>query len=361
MTIDSIDINICRNLIISFSKQHKRIESWKNLSEALRKLSEQLNKFSREVVDGLNKPNHDFECIYNCVTDKDNGWQSIRDSLQLSLDKINDILNDIAMDTTGDQTTWLPKKRNKFNRQGKVIKNKINEIEQDFTNDLRSPEVDPDFWNERKIYSFVENLNKLSDMINKIRVSVNKNKKDEVIFFRQNTQVFVRSIDKLFDIRIDTRIQEDENNSTQQVFDVFLSHNSKDKKTVRKIGVGLRDRGLKVWFDEWELIPGCSWLKALEQVIETTNSALVLVGEDGIGPWESIETEGFLLEFARRKLPIIPVLLPGAGEAPQLPIFLRTLTWVDMRTGVNRENLNALQRGITNQKPDIVNSQNIMY
>jgi hypothetical protein len=36
-------------------------------------------------------------------------------------------------------------------------------------------------------------------------------------------------------------------------FDVFLSHNSKDKPRVRKLAVALRDRGLRVWLDEWVL------------------------------------------------------------------------------------------------------------
>jgi hypothetical protein len=39
-------------------------------------------------------------------------------------------------------------------------------------------------------------------------------------------------------------------------YDVFLSHNSKDKPRVRKLAEDLRDAGLRVWFDEWVLKPG---------------------------------------------------------------------------------------------------------
>jgi hypothetical protein len=41
-------------------------------------------------------------------------------------------------------------------------------------------------------------------------------------------------------------------------YDVFLSHNSKDKAVVREVAERLRQDGLKVWFDEWVLKAGDS-------------------------------------------------------------------------------------------------------
>ncbi|MBI4768804.1 MAG: toll/interleukin-1 receptor domain-containing protein, partial [Deltaproteobacteria bacterium] len=39
-------------------------------------------------------------------------------------------------------------------------------------------------------------------------------------------------------------------------FDVFISHNSKDKPRVRPLAEKLRANGLQVWFDEWAIKPG---------------------------------------------------------------------------------------------------------
>lgn len=50
-------------------------------------------------------------------------------------------------------------------------------------------------------------------------------------------------------------------------FDVFLSHNSKDKPAVRTLGTALKQRGLSVWLDEWELRPGTLWQNAPEDVV----------------------------------------------------------------------------------------------
>ena len=36
-------------------------------------------------------------------------------------------------------------------------------------------------------------------------------------------------------------------------YDVFLSHSAKDKAAVRPLVERLRQDGLKVWFDEWEI------------------------------------------------------------------------------------------------------------
>lgn len=135
------------------------------------------------------------------------------------------------------------------------------------------------------------------------------------------------------------------------LFDAFLSHNSKDKTTVRQLARALEARGLRVWLDEEQLVPGRSWQKGLEKVIQTTRAAVVLVGENGLGPWEIPEMQACLSQFVKRDMPVIPVLLPDASEQPELPLFLQTLTWVDLRGGLTEDRLNRLEWGITGIKP----------
>ncbi len=135
-------------------------------------------------------------------------------------------------------------------------------------------------------------------------------------------------------------------------FDVFLSHNSKDKLTVLSLAAALRARGLRVWLDQDQIVPGQSRQEALEQIIGNVKSAAVLVGNDGLGPWEQREMRAILTEFVARKLPVIPVLLPGAPREPNLPLFLREFAWVDFRRGLRHESLDRLVWGITGVRPD---------
>ncbi|MCP4661703.1 MAG: SUMF1/EgtB/PvdO family nonheme iron enzyme, partial [bacterium] len=134
-------------------------------------------------------------------------------------------------------------------------------------------------------------------------------------------------------------------------FDVFLSHNSRDKPAVRLLGEALKRRGLRVWLDEWELVPGRPWQEALEEIIETTRTAAVLVGKDGLGPWQEPEMRACISEFVAREVPLIPILLPGAPGEPELSIFLKQFTWVDLREGITEEGLDRVVWGITGQKP----------
>jgi hypothetical protein len=120
---------------------------------------------------------------------------------------------------------------------------------------------------------------------------------------------------------------------------------------VRELARALRDRGVRVWLDEDELIPGRPWQEALEEIIRTTRTAAVLVGKDGLGPWEIPEMRACLSEFVDRRMPVIPVLLPGAPQKPELPLFLKAFTWVDLRGGIT-QGLDRLEWGITGRKPD---------
>lgn len=118
---------------------------------------------------------------------------------------------------------------------------------------------------------------------------------------------------------------------TQPDFDVFLCHNTEDKEEVKSVAVSLMEEGIRPWLDEWELRPGLPWRPELERQIEQVHSAAVFAGHRGIGPWQDEEISGLLAEFARRKVPVIPVVLPNAPIEPDLPLFLKQRTWVDFR------------------------------
>jgi hypothetical protein len=70
-----------------------------------------------------------------------------------------------------------------------------------------------------------------------------------------------------------------------------------------------------------------------------------------VGPWQEQELYGFLREFASRQSPVIPVLLQDSPKKPQLPVFLRGMTWVDFRV-TDPDPLSRLIWGITGRRPD---------
>ncbi len=134
-------------------------------------------------------------------------------------------------------------------------------------------------------------------------------------------------------------------------YDVFLSHNSKDKPAVRNLAIELRKRGLKVWLDEDDLRPGLPWQDQILAAIKDSASVAVLIGKDGVGPWHNEETRTALDFAVRDSRSVIPVILPGAPDAPPLPPFLGNRTWVDLRPVLNKTVLDKLIWGITGKKP----------
>ena len=132
-------------------------------------------------------------------------------------------------------------------------------------------------------------------------------------------------------------------------YDVFLCHNSKDKPHVIAIGERLKERGILPWLDIWEIRPGLRWQKELQRNIKMMKSAAVFIGARGAGPWQELEVESLLQQFARRNRPIIPVILEGRFGSPRLPAFLSSWHIVDMRKP-DPDPFEQLVWGITGEK-----------
>jgi hypothetical protein len=119
-------------------------------------------------------------------------------------------------------------------------------------------------------------------------------------------------------------------------FDVFLCHKSKDMPSIRRMNDTLKQAGLRTWLDEEQLPLGSPWQVELENRISDIRVAAVFVGDTGLGPWQDMEVRAFLNEFVRRGIPVIPIILPEAAAVPDLPLFLKAMTWLDLRQDTER-------------------------
>ncbi|HVE87372.1 MAG TPA: toll/interleukin-1 receptor domain-containing protein, partial [Myxococcales bacterium] len=123
------------------------------------------------------------------------------------------------------------------------------------------------------------------------------------------------------------------------MFDVFLSYNSQDKAAVEAIATRLRgEAGVEPFLDKWHLIPGERWQPALEEALEASKAVAVFIGPSGVSPWHNEEIRAALANAVRMRdeYRVIPVLLPGADEKA-VTGFLAQRTWVDFRSGLDRD------------------------
>lgn len=97
--------------------------------------------------------------------------------------------------------------------------------------------------------------------------------------------------------------------------------------------------------------PGINWQPLLERGVRSSESIVVLIAADGLGPWEEEEMQTALQLAVKDKQPIIPTLLPQCPKQPELPLFLGNRTGVDMSAGFTDAGIAGLIRGITAKKP----------
>lgn len=112
-------------------------------------------------------------------------------------------------------------------------------------------------------------------------------------------------------------------------YDVFLSHNSRDKSRVRSLAEKLRDAGLRVWFDEWVIKPGDDIYLAIERGLEAARSLVLCLSPAALGSdWVTLERSTVLFRDptnAGRRF--LPLLLADC----ELPDALRRYKYVDYR------------------------------
>ena len=137
-------------------------------------------------------------------------------------------------------------------------------------------------------------------------------------------------------------------------YHVFLSFNNSDRAAARQLAAYLQSIGLRPYFDEWELIPGKSWIDELHDGLQAAQTCAVLLGNSGQGVWQDPEIKAALIKRAKAKtFRIIPVLLPDARQKPKLPPFIDALMWVDFRgkTLTDDDTLWRLECGINGVAP----------
>lgn len=131
-----------------------------------------------------------------------------------------------------------------------------------------------------------------------------------------------------------------------EAFDVFLSHHSRDKPWVIALKAALVERGVKVWLDKDEILPGDLFIDALDRGVESSRAlALVVTPGSVASRWvkEEYSRALVLANSSARELRIIPCLREGAT----VPGFLASRHWVDFRDPSRfEEQVDELCRGI---------------
>src|SRR5438105_11236512 len=112
-------------------------------------------------------------------------------------------------------------------------------------------------------------------------------------------------------------------------YDVFLSHNAKDKPRVRRLAERLQQAGLRVWFDEWNVRSGDIISLKVDEGLEQSRVLLLCISPAALASgWVALERSTAVhRDPANAGRRFIPLLLGDCA----LPDTLRRYKVVDFR------------------------------
>lgn len=127
---------------------------------------------------------------------------------------------------------------------------------------------------------------------------------------------------------------------------VFVSHATEDNdRFARQFAERLRENGCRVWFDEWELLPGDSLVdKVFEEGLKDADAMVVVLSANSIDkPWVREEINAGFVRRVEGNSKLIPVILDDVA----VPEVLKSTVWVKIADLNNyEEELDRILRAI---------------
>lgn len=92
-------------------------------------------------------------------------------------------------------------------------------------------------------------------------------------------------------------------------YDVFISHATEDKDAVvRPLAIALKNKGLSVWYDEFELQIGDSLRRKIDIGLAKSNFGIVVISRDFIKKgWTNYELDGLITRAVTGDQQLLPI------------------------------------------------------
>ena len=96
---------------------------------------------------------------------------------------------------------------------------------------------------------------------------------------------------------------------TNKEYDVFISHASEDKESVvRPLTIALKNKGINVWYDEFELKIGDSLRRKIDQGLSKSKFGVVVISRSFIKKgWTNYELDGLMTKEVSGQQTLLPI------------------------------------------------------
>ena len=138
---------------------------------------------------------------------------------------------------------------------------------------------------------------------------------------------------------------------------VFISYSYRDKAIAHRIAEDLSTRDIPVWIDEREIKIGESIVQKIDEGLKKASYVLALLSEHSIAShWVQKELSlAYSTEREGAQSLIIPVLIEKLSPS-QIPIFLRSIKWIDLSTNYKsgiEDLIKSLSASVSDEKPAV--------
>ena len=134
---------------------------------------------------------------------------------------------------------------------------------------------------------------------------------------------------------------------------VFMSHASEDKERfVLPFATELMARGLNVWVDRWEMLPGDSLVKKiLTEGLGEAEAVIVVLSRNSVNKrWVVEELDAAVVKRIQQESRLIPIVLDGL-QPSELPVAVRHLLFEPVAdTSRFNETVDRVVRAVLGQR-----------
>jgi len=123
---------------------------------------------------------------------------------------------------------------------------------------------------------------------------------------------------------------------------VFISYSRLDKQFVDKLADDLRQRGIDVWIDVENIMPGTDWQREIEKGLKSATASIFVISKNSVkSKWTLSE---FVAMMQLNKF-VFPVIIEDVDPA-ELPEQIRNIQWADFTESYD-DGITELLRGLS--------------
>lgn len=103
---------------------------------------------------------------------------------------------------------------------------------------------------------------------------------------------------------------------------VFICYSRKDEGFVLKLATNLKNQGVPIWLDQWDIPTGANWDRTIEKALDETNRLLLILSPSSANSDEVQCEWRVALDF---KKVVVPILY----QPCEIPYRLKTIQYID--------------------------------